>query len=151
MSGIVRWNPSSRLLGQAFGPGLSRWFDEAFARPGRAIEEDASATNWAPAADIKETDDALLVQVELPGLQKEDIDVSLEGNVLTVSGERRFTKDESQETYHRMERFYGKFSRSFRLPRNVDSGAVSASFADGLLSLELPKTEESRPRHIAIN
>lgn len=150
MSGIVRWNPSSRLLGQTLSPSLSRWIDDAFSRS-RGLEEDASATNWAPAADIKETDNALFVQVELPGLAKEDIEVSLEANVLTVTGERRFTKNESKETYHRMERFYGKFSRSFRLPRNVDAGSVSASFADGLLTLELPKTEEARPRHIAIN
>jgi HSP20 family protein len=151
MNGIVKWNPSSRLLGQAFGPNLSRFLDDAFERSARGLEEDASATNWAPAADIKETEAALFVQVELPGLTKEDIDVSLEANVLTVSGERRFTKDESKETYHRLERFYGKFSRSFRLPRKVDAGSVKASFADGLLVLELPKTEESRPRHIAIN
>lgn len=151
MSGIVRWNPSNRLLGPTFGSSLSRLIDEAFARSGRDFEEDASPSSWAPAADIKETEEALFVQVELPGLHKEDIAVSLEENVLTISGERRFTKDEAKETYHRLERFYGKFSRSFRLPRNVDAGSVSASFADGLLTLELPKSEEARPRHIAIN
>jgi HSP20 family protein len=150
MSGIVRWNPSSRLFGQTLSPSLNRWIDDAFARS-RGFEEDAGASTWAPAADIKETAEALFVQVELPGLAKEDIGVSLEANVLTISGERRFTKNESKETFHRMERFYGNFSRSFRLPRNVDAGSVSASFADGLLTLELPKTEEARPRHIAIN
>lgn len=151
MSGIVRWSPSSRPLGTSFGPNLSRWIDDAFTSTGRGAEEDASATNWAPATDIKETDEALFVQVELPGLAKEDIEVSLEAGVLTVGGERRFTKNEPKETYHRMERFYGNFSRSFRLPRNVDAGSVSATFADGLLTLELPKTEDARPRHIAIH
>ncbi len=75
----------------------------------------------------------------------------MENNVLTVSGERSFEGDESKATYHRVERFYGKFSRSFRLPRSVEAGNVKAHFADGVLTLELPKSEESKPRQIAIN
>lgn len=149
MSGIVRWTPSSRLFDQAFG--VNRLFDDFFARPAGFEEEDASATNWAPAADVKETDESLFVFVELAGLHKDDIEVSLESGVLTVSGERRFTKDDTKETYHRRERFYGKFSRSFRLPRNVDGAEVKASFTDGLLTLELPKSQEARPRQIQIN
>lgn len=150
MSGIVRWNPtSSSLFDRALGQGFGRLMDDFFSSPGRGQEEDVSATRWAPATDIKETEDAIFAYVELPGMRKKDIDVSVENNVLTVSGERGF--DESKASFHRVERFYGKFSRSFRLPRNVDAGKVKAHFADGLLTLELPKSEESKPRQIAIN
>ncbi len=151
MSGITRYTPASHLLANRFfGPGFSRVFDEFFT-PGGAGEEDVSLTNWTPAADVKETDTAVFIYVELPGLLKEDVDVSLEAGVLTVSGERRFVKDDTKESYRRLERFYGKFSRSFRLPRTVEAGKVKATFADGLLALELPKSEVARPRQIEIN
>ncbi len=151
MSGITRYNhPGHLLANRFFGPGFSRAFDEFFT-PGGAGEEDVSLANWTPAADVKETDTAVFIYVELPGLHKEDVGVSLEAGVLTVSGERRFLKDDTKETYRRLERFYGKFSRSFRLPRTVEVGKVKASFADGLLTLELPKSELSRSRQIEIN
>lgn len=151
MNSIVRWNPRTNLLERTFGPGFGRVFDDFVTGSGRIAEDDVAATSWAPAADVKETADSLFVYVELPGLQKDDIDVSLDSGVLTVRGERRFVKDDTKETYHRQERFFGKFSRSFRLPRNVDSGHVRAGFADGLLTLELPKSEEAKPRQIEIN
>lgn len=142
MNGMTRWTPARPL---------DRLFDEFFTGLRPAGHEDMSVTRWTPAADIKETEDALFVCVDLPGLLKEDIDISLESGVLTVSGERRFTKDDSKETYHRLERFRGQFQRSFRLPRNIDRGEVKASFIDGLLTLELPKTEDAKPRQIEIN
>ena len=151
MSGIVRWTPSNHLFGQASSPGFSRLIDDFFARPARFVHEDEATAGWVPATDVKETDAALFVYVELPGLHKDDVEVSLENSVLEVRGERRFAKDDTKETYHRRERLYGKFSRSFRLPRNVDGAGVSASFVDGLLTLELPKAEEARPRQIEIN
>lgn len=152
MSELMRWTPTSSVFDRAFGPLFNRTFGD-FTAPwaGHTRDDDVGLTNWAPATDIKETDDALFVYVELPGMKKDDIDISLESGMLTVSGERRFTKDEkTKEDFHRVERFYGKFTRSFRLPRNVDSGKVKASYADGLLTLELPKTEEARPRQIEI-
>lgn len=151
MSGIVRWTPSSSLLDRTFGSGLSRVMDDFFGAPSRLREEDVSSTTWAPAADVRETDGSIFVYVDLPGLKKDDLSVSLESGVLTIQGERAFGARDAQDQYHRLERFYGKFSRSFRMPRNVDGGKVNATFADGVLTLELPKTEESRPRQIAIN
>ena len=148
MSELMRWSPATSVFDRAFGPMFNRAFGDLV--PSWGERDDVGLTNWAPAADIKETDDALFVNVELPGMSKDDIDVALEAGVLTVSGERRFSKDETKENYHRVERFYGKFSRSFRLPRNVDATQVKASYADGLLTLELPKAEEARPRQIAI-
>lgn len=153
MSAVVKWTSPSNLFNPAAFHQMSRLFDDFFApRSGwRSADEDIARTKWAPVADVKETDKAFLVFVELPGLGKDDIDVSLEQNVLTVSGERRFMKDDNQESYHRLERFYGKFSRSFRLPRNVEPGSVKATFQDGVLALELPKTEEARPRQIKVS
>lgn len=151
MSGIVRWTPSTHLLDRTFGSGFGRLVDEFFGVPGRGREEDVSSTSWVPAADVKETDSTIFVYVDLPGLGKDDIDVSLESGVLTIHGERSFGEGDSKDHYHRLERFYGKFTRSFRLPRNVEADKVHATFADGVLTLELPKTEDSRPRQIAIN
>lgn len=147
MTGIVRWNPSNPLL----GPGFGRLVDDFFGASGRGREEDVGSTSWMPAADVKETEDAIFVHVDLPGLDKDAIDISLEAGVLTIRGERGFSENESRDQYHRLERFYGKFSRSFRLPRNVVVDKVQATFTDGVLTLELPKSEEARPRQIAIN
>jgi len=151
MNGIVRWTPSSQLLDRTFGPGVSRMFNEFFGAPSRAGEEDVSSTTWAPAADVRETEASIFVYVDLPGLKKDDISVALEAGVLTIHGERPFAGADAKDQVHRLERFYGKFSRTFRMPRNVEAGKVHATFADGVLTLELPKTEESRPRQIEIN
>ena len=149
MSTLTRWNPTRAF----FGPSLINDFDRLFGTltPRLSGGEDVSETSWVPAADIKETEKALHVELDLPGLAKEDIDISLEDNVLTVSGERRFVKEETKQNVHRMERFYGKFSRSFRLSRNVDRDGVKATFRDGVLALELPKTPEAQARQIKIH
>ena len=154
MSTLVRFSPNARLSvpawNRTFGPSFGRLIDEFF---GSGLEDDGDIvrTAWAPAADVRETEEAFRVDVELPGLTKDDIDISLEKNVLTVRGERRYSKDETGEAELRTERAYGKFSRSFRLPRPVDNDGVEASFTDGVLRLVLPKSAEARPRQIKIN
>lgn len=108
---------------------------------------------WAVPADVVETDNEIRCTVEVPGLKPEDIDVVVENNVLTVSGEKKFEAregDESKGTYHQ-ERRYGRFDRSFILPRNVDASRVQAAYEQGVLSIVLPKTEESKPRRVQIN
>ena len=105
---------------------------------------------WVPAVDVQETDKAFVFVAELPGLGKEDIEITLEDNLLTVSGEREFDEKEEGETYHRVERAYGKFSRSFSLPSQVDNTKVEASFEEGLLKIEVPKSEQAQPRKIEI-
>jgi HSP20 family protein len=110
-----------------------------------------------PAVDISETESAVRVTVELPGLAKEDVKITVEDGVLSISGEKRFEEEAPAEgkgrkdrTYHRIERFYGAFQRSLTLPRGVDANAAEASFQNGVLTIELPKTEEVKPRTLRI-
>lgn len=150
MSNMTRWTPTE-VFRHPFFASFPRVFDDMFDETrlsGRS--EDVAPRAWMPAVDVKETDDAVTVYVELPGVTKDDIDVSLHENVLTVSGERHFERDEKKENFHRVERAYGKFSRSFRLPANVNGTKVDAKFKDGVLTLELPKVEEAKPRQIKI-
>ena len=105
---------------------------------------------WVPAVDVQETDSSFVFIAELPGLGKEDIEITLEENLLTLSGARELNEQEEGETFHRIERAYGKFSRSFNLPSQVDNTQVAASFEDGLLTVEVPKSEQAQPRKIEI-
>lgn len=120
------------------------WNDSDFVSEGRS-------RTWLPAIDIFESDDAFVATADLPGLKKDDIDISIEDSVLTVSGERKF--DESQETgsFRRVERSYGTFRRSFTLPRGVDSTKVQAKFEDGVLTLDIPKSEVAKSRKISVS
>ena len=105
---------------------------------------------WVPPVDILETADAIRIDVELPGLAAGDVEITVENGVLTVRGERAFRDAGEGETYHRVERAYGEFERSFQLPRSVDPERIRARFEAGVLRLELPKREESRPRSIKV-
>jgi HSP20 family protein len=105
---------------------------------------------WAPALDVFEDNDNLIVRAELPGMKKEDIDISLHDNIITVSGERKNEKKYEGGKTSREERFFGRFTRSITLPKQVDSSRVKASYKDGLLTVTLPKAEEAKPRQIQI-
>jgi len=124
---------------------LGRLLDDG---QGSALTE---AGQWAPVVDIRETGDALLVQVELPGIDRKDVHLEVKDGVLTLSGERRYEKDVKEENVHRVERVYGKFSRSFSLPSNVDTGKVDATMKDGMLEVRLPKRESAKPKAIDIH
>lgn len=113
-------------------------------------DENMSNRGWTPAVDIRETEDAYEVTAELPGMKKDEVEITLENNLLRLSGERSFEKDTSKESYHRMERVYGSFSRAFSLPQRVDSEKVTAAFADGILTVTVPKADEAKPRKIDI-
>jgi len=147
-TGLIRWSPETDLLRGR----MDRLFNEMLTDfwGGRGAAEGASPRVWAPPVDIRETEDALLIAVELPGLTKSEVDITLENNVLTLAGERKFEKDTKGEIWHRVERSYGAFSRSFTLPATVRTERVEATFADGILHITLPKVEESKPRKIAI-
>jgi len=137
---LIRWNPN-----------LERLFDRAFTDFLAPVGEDAVSTRrWMPAVDIKETPEALTFSAELPGLTKEDVHITLDNNVLTIAGERKFEKDVKEENYHRLERSYGSFARSFTVPGNVRFDKVDASFANGVLNVVLPKADEAKPRKIEI-
>lgn len=146
--GLTRWNPTSDLERDPVHRFFNRFWEDTF-RSG--IDAGSSASrSWNPAVDIKETEDALTLLAELPGMAKDDVDVSLEKNVLTISGERRFEKDVEKESFHRIERSYGAFARSFTLPNNVKTDSVEASFDNGVLAIRLPKLEEAKPHKIKI-
>jgi HSP20 family protein len=144
MNAVTRWNPSQQLA--AAREPMYRLFDTFFSNGG----EDLASRTWTPPVDIQETDDSYRIHAELPGLSKDDIQITLENNVLRLSGERKFEKDVKEENYHRIERTYGTFSRSFALPSLVSSDKVEAKFENGVLSILVPKAEQAKPRHIAI-
>ena len=114
-------------------------------------DESISLAGWAPACDVFETADEIVVKAELPGVKKEDVKLAIENNVLTLRGERRFEAETKKENYHRMEHSYGEFFRSFTLPAGIDVKNVNAEFKDGLLRVKLPKREEAKPKAIEVN
>ena len=147
---IVRWEPFRDLM--TVQDRMNRIFDDAFrgaSRPG--TEEDwALGGSWAPAVDIFENEGTLVLKAELPGIDLKDVDVRVENNVLTLRGERKFESEVKREQYHRVERAYGTFSRSFTLPSVVDTEKIKAEFKDGVLRVTLPQREEAKPKQISI-
>lgn len=144
---ITRFTPTD-----LFRHRFDRVFDQTFGNlfdTTRAGEE-VGNRGWLPPVDVRETDEALTLFVELPGVKREDVDITVENRTLTVRGERQFEQDVERENYHRIERAYGNFTRTFTLPANVQADHVKATFTDGVLTVELPKAEESKPRKIAI-
>ncbi|MFZ5517909.1 MAG: Hsp20/alpha crystallin family protein [Candidatus Zhuqueibacterota bacterium] len=106
---------------------------------------------WSPSVDITETKEGFEVRAEIPGLNKEDIKISFEENMLKLSGERKFEDEKREKDYHRIERRYGKFERAFYMPKNVKTGDIKASYKDGVLTVQIPKSEEAKAREIEIN
>jgi HSP20 family protein len=145
LSTMTRWTPSQQA---AFREPFFRLFDTYLSDAHHG--EDVAGRTWTPPVDIQETDEAYRIHAELPGLKKDDVQITLENNVLRVSGERKFEKDVKQDSYHRIERVYGTFARSFALPHQVSSDKVEAKFDNGVLSIVVPKAEQAKPRHIAI-
>jgi HSP20 family protein len=128
---------------------LRRVFGE-FAREWPSYE-DSSLTAWNPSVDIYETENALVVKAELPGIDQKDLHIGIENNILTLHGERRCETDVKEENYHRMECSYGSFTRSFSLPTTVDEDKVRAEFKNGMLKVELPKKEQAKRKQIPIS
>jgi len=130
---------------------LRREFNEMFDRFWSGALEPMQFGKWTPAVDISENDDCVLVQAEVPGMDPEQIDVSLEGNVLTIRGEKKEQRQDKGENFHRVERQYGMFMRSIQLPSDVVADKVTASFKNGVLEVRLPKSEEAKPKRVAID
>lgn len=143
---LVRWRPFRDLA--TMQEEMNRLFDRMFDRfpERRGISEGICS----PCVDISETKDDLVITVEIPGMKKDDIKVSLNDNILTLKGEKRQEKVVDEENYHRIERSYGAFHRSFTLPTAVQQDRVKASYKDGVLQITLPKAEEAKPKEIAI-
>jgi len=126
---------------------LNRIF-EPFARLANG-DEDLVSGNWVPPVDVAETQEKIVVRAEVPGIRQEDIQIEFENGLLTIRGERKLEKNEAM-TWHRVERTYGAFSRSFTLPRTVDAEKIAASYRDGILEIDVPKREEAKPKQIRI-
>ena len=118
--------------------------------PGHGGKEALTVAQWSPLVDISEDDKEYLIKAELPDMKKEDVRLTVENEVLAISGERKFEKEEKGKTYHRTERAYGSFVRSFSLPEDADGSKVSADYKDGMLQVHLPKSQKAKPKTIEI-
>jgi len=144
---IRRWRPFRDIM--SVQDEMNRVFDEFFGRtPVRGEEYERM---WSPHVDVSETKDNIMVNAEVPGMIKDDIKVTVRDNILTLSGERKHEKEEKDANYHRIERSYGSFCRSFELPTTVEFDEIKASYTDGILRISLAKSEEVKPKEIPIN
>jgi len=144
---VIKWEPF-RDMDDAF----DRFFAESMRRWPRVATENRAAQDWAPAADVSETDAEYLIKADLPEVRKEDVSVTVQDGVLTLSGERRQEKREESEKLHRVERFYGSFARRFALPENADEQGITAESRDGVILIRIPKVKvvQPQPRQITI-
>ena len=146
MNTITRWDQSRGLT--SLQDQVNRLFEGSFTRD---RSDHADLATWAPPVDIYETENELVVKVDLPDLQEKDIDVRVENNTLTIRGERKFEKDVNEDNYLRVERAYGPFTRSFSLPNTVSCESIRAEYRNGVLTLHMAKREESKPKQIKIS
>jgi HSP20 family protein len=147
-----RWNPFKEmedLQNRLFGL-LHRGYGKQSLRGEGDAEESISVCGWTPLVDVSEDDKGYVIKAELPEVKKEDVRVTLENGVLTVSGERKFEKEEKDRRYHRIERAYGTFTRSFTMPEDAEANHVTANFRDGVLNVRITKSEKARPRSIEV-
>ena len=144
---LVRWDPFREL--EEVSDRLNRMFARP-AAPRTNGKETMIVADWTPSVDISETDGEYLIKAELPEVKKDDVKVTLEDGILVIQGERRREKDDKTTKYHRVERSYGSFVRSFSLPDQVDENGVKAEYKDGMLNLRIPKSEKAKPRAIEV-
>jgi HSP20 family protein len=144
---LMKWDPFREL------EDVSNRLNRVFGRPLARMEPNEMFTvaDWAPSADISETDTAYLIKAEIPGVNKEDVKVTIENGMLTIQGERKMEKEEKDKKFHRIERSYGSFMRSFRVPDDADESAVKAEFKDGVLNVTLTKSAKAKPKAINVS
>jgi HSP20 family protein len=145
MNSITRWDPFRNL--SSLQDQVNRLFETSF----KANADNSALTTWAPAVDIYETENELVIKADLPDVVEKDVDVRVENNMLTIRGERKFEESVKEDNYLRVERAYGSFSRSFSLPNTVNTDAIQATYKDGVLKVVLPKRAESKPKQVKIN
>ena len=149
MNTLTRWNQLRQL--EALQHGLGSLFSRSPAQWPEGQEEQIAVPEWAPLVDISEDDKEYLIKAELPEVRKEDVKVTAEEGTVTITGERKFEKEEKKKKYHRVERGYGTFMRSFTLPDDADANKIKADFKNGVLTLHLPKSEHAKPKQIEVN
>jgi HSP20 family protein len=144
---LVRWRPTRDVF--RLRDEMDRLFDDFMERfPAR---KDFGDRMWSPDVDVHETDSEVVVKAEIPGMEQKDINVTIKDNVLMLKGEKKQEKEKKETNYHRIERTYGSFSRSFTLPTMVVSDKATAQYKNGILTITLPKTEEVKPKEIAVD
>lgn len=150
MRSLTRWEPSSDM--NTLTSRMDRLFDEMMGRGVRRSLEDSSSLrgSWVPAIDVREKGDAIEISADLPGLKPEDVEVTVDNGLLSIRGERRLDEAKEGESWHRVERAYGVFERTFSLPSSVDATKIEARFKNGEMRLLLPKREESKPRSVQV-
>jgi HSP20 family protein len=145
---LIRWEPAAEL--NTIQNEMNRLFNTFFEQSAPAGRGGAPSTRWIPAMDLVETADQYVLFADLPGLSDDDLNVQLEDNVLTISGERKAQHEQNEEGYYRIERAFGNFTRSLTLPEGVDPDGVQAHFARGVLEIRIPKPEQTKPRQVQI-
>jgi HSP20 family protein len=145
MRTIARWEPFRGVT--TLQDQINRLFNDAFERTG----EQSNLSAWAPAVDIYETEQELVVKADLPDVDPKDLDIRVENNLLTIRGERKFEKKVNEENYLRVERSFGSFARSFTLANTVNPDAIKAEYQNGVLTLTIPKREEAKPKQIKVS
>lgn len=148
MTSLTRWNPFREM--EEFLERFSGPIGRRASRQGESGREAMTLADWAPSVDIVEKDNEFLIKAELPEVRKEDVKVSVHQGVLTIQGERRTEREEKDQKFHRVERSYGTFARTFTLPENVREDRVRARFKDGMLYLHIEKSEQSKPKAIEV-
>ena len=148
MSSITRWDPFREL--DELQSRISTLFGRAPVRKEGEKQEALRVSEWAPLVDITEDDKEYTIKAELPEVKKDEVKISVQNDVLSISGERKYEKEEKDKKYHRVERAYGSFSRSFTVPEDADADQVSAEFKEGLLQVHLPKSEKVKPKTIEV-
>ncbi len=145
---LVRWDPFRDV--SSLQDRINRMFEDFFPRS-REPDEEIGVCAWQPAVDIYETDEGVVIQAELPGVNKEDVSVELKDNILTLKGERKVDTELDEQRYFRKERCFGTFHRSFSLRESVQPDKIKAKFKDGILEVEIPKAQAERPRQITVD
>jgi HSP20 family protein len=145
MKTIDRWDPFRNL--STLQEQVNRLFETSY----RGRGDNSALTTWAPAVDIYETENELVLKADLPEVNERDLDIQIENNMLTIRGERKFDHEVKEDNYLRIERTYGAFSRSFSLPNTVNTEAIKAEYKNGVLRVELPKRAESKPRQVKVS
>jgi len=143
---IIKWDPFRDLI--TLREKMNRLFEDAFTSRGE--EKDLVSSAWTPAVDIFETENELILTAEVPGIDEKDIEIKIEDNTLSLKGERKFEKETKEENYHRIERAYGSFYRSFTLPNYIDQDKIHAEHENGVLRITMPKKSELKPRKVKI-
>lgn len=148
---LIRWSPKTwdpfREM-DALQETMTRLLEDTLPTPPK--EEELNSAIFYPAVDIHEGDKAIAIKAELPGIKKDDVHIDVHDGVITLKGERKFEKEDNKENYHRIERSYGSFFRSFTLPSTVDVEKINATYKDGILEVTIPKTEEAKPKSIPV-